>query len=89
MLPGLSLDEAVHLAERMRAAVQAADSPLPGSGMPLTISVGVAVARPQPGDVPKPTLILADRMLYAAKRGGRNRVSVAEAPPSPVRARPA
>ncbi len=38
----------------------------------VTISIGVAVLRPD--DTPQSLIERADNCLYAAKRGGRNRV---------------
>jgi diguanylate cyclase (GGDEF)-like protein len=42
--------------------------------MPLTISVGVAIARGTDPISPEMLLQEADRSLYKAKTGGRNRV---------------
>jgi diguanylate cyclase (GGDEF)-like protein len=67
-------DEAVAVAERVRAAVRAAAMPHPASPQGiLTISVGVA---PGPGDVGT-LLNRADAALYQAKHAGRDRVAVA------------
>ncbi len=67
-------EEAVAVAERVRAAVRAAAMPHPASphGI-LTISVGVA---PGPGDVGT-LLDRADAALYQAKHAGRDQVVVA------------
>lgn len=63
--------------ERMRAAVQAHGwRPVVGD-LPVTVSVGAALAGP--GDSQYTLLARADRNLYAAKSGGRNRV-VADPP---------
>ncbi|SDY49010.1 diguanylate cyclase (GGDEF) domain-containing protein [Lysobacter sp. yr284] len=46
-------------------------------GLPLTVSIGLAAYRT--GEEPAATFARADQALYAAKRGGRNRVVLAEA----------
>lgn len=51
-------------------------APLTGD-LPVTVSLGVATAAIHSD--PSPALARADAALYAAKRGGRNRVSVAAA----------
>jgi len=69
---GAGLRAAGKLAETLRSAVAAA--PLL-DGQPITASIGVA---PMPrGGVASEWLEQADRMLYAAKEGGRNAVRVA------------
>jgi diguanylate cyclase (GGDEF)-like protein len=69
---GAGLSSASRLAEGLRAAVAAA--PLL-EGHPITVSIGVALMdkRATPAD----WLMQADKMLYAAKQGGRNAVRVA------------
>lgn len=78
VLPHTAHDEAVAVAERLRAEV--AGSPLPiGAGddvVSLSVSIGVAE---RPGDVPEALVHRADLALYAAKRAGRNRVVSASA----------
>jgi diguanylate cyclase (GGDEF)-like protein len=69
VLPGLTLGEGRDVAERARAALEAAQ---PG-GLALTASMGVAAARG--AEVSYDTLFrAADAALYEAKRSGRNRV---------------
>lgn len=71
LMPGNDLHSAATLAERIRAEVE--DSALL-EGEPVTISLGVVEVRPG-----EPRLDVLDRLdaaLYAAKRGGRNRVRV-------------
>ncbi|RAR66001.1 diguanylate cyclase (GGDEF)-like protein [Paraburkholderia unamae] len=81
LLPGADMATAADVAERIRSAVEthAANAAAPGDAkrpddIAFTISVGVAAS---PADCPAnyDTLMsVADRRLYAAKEGGRNRV---------------
>lgn len=73
LLPGMDLDEAVEVAERLRAAVAQIDTSRWFSGRPLSVSAGVAIAHPGPGGVAD-ALRRADEALYEAKAAGRNRV---------------
>jgi diguanylate cyclase len=68
-------DEAVEIAERIRARVEAGNGS--GHGPPLTISVGVAPAEDATGDM-RAWIDAADAALYRAKRLGRDRVAVAQ-----------
>ena len=64
-------------ADNLRAAVQALNIPHKRSKVEpvLTVSVGVCyVYAPQPDDSLSAVLATADRLLYEAKRSGRNRV---------------
>lgn len=78
LLPRTDAARAAEIAERVRAAVRAAAIRHEGSpdGM-LTVSVGVAVARPGSGvDVDlREAIARADLALYRAKHGGRDRVA--------------
>ncbi len=78
-------EEARAVAERVRAAVQAAAIPHPGgAGGVVTISAGVAAGH----DDTERLLARADGALYDAKRGGRNRtVLAADAVPESARLR--
>lgn len=78
LLPDTPLDGARHLAETIRAVVErcrikrTADN---GAVTNITISIGIASYRP--GEPMSDFISRADAALYAAKDGGRNRVSVA------------
>ncbi|MBX3637115.1 MAG: diguanylate cyclase [Rubrivivax sp.] len=78
VLPETALGAAIELAERMRSAVAEHDVPVPGPGGSMTshrqtISLGVAQLSDQMQGV-RDLLEAADRRLYAAKAGGRDRV---------------
>jgi diguanylate cyclase (GGDEF)-like protein len=82
ILPGLDQDRAVQAAERLRAAVQKHRLVFEGARIPLAASFGVAVW-PADGREAEVLLAAADRALYAAKEGGRNRVVAASRVPGP------
>lgn len=67
--PLLNLAEALRLAEKLRAAIEAAQFP---HGIRLTTSLGVTVYHP--GESDGAFVDRADHALYAAKAQGRNRV---------------
>lgn len=75
ILPKTSGAAARTLAERIRKAVEETSFPLghlqPGGR--VTVSIGVA-SFPDDAEQPEEVLECADRALYVAKRGGRNRV---------------
>jgi diguanylate cyclase (GGDEF)-like protein len=75
LLRNPSLDVAIEVGERVREAVAALD--LSAHGVPgASVSVGVAVAE-QPDEPIADIIANADRALYEAKRGGRDRVVAA------------
>lgn len=78
LLPGVDAAGALVLAERIRGAVLALgtvhrDNP---AGL-VSVSIGVAVARPRFGEAMELLVREADAALYEAKHAGRNRVVVA------------
>lgn len=81
IVPETDKEIAVHIAERVRKAVQdaefQAESVMPAGQ--LTISIGVA-AYPDDGPTKRGLLAQADGALYRAKQEGRNRVCASPAP---------
>ena len=78
LLPETPLHSAALVAERLRQAI--ADTPLVVAGAPigLTVSIGVAEADARMDGI-RALMKQADEALYRAKRGGRNRVTLAPA----------
>ncbi len=75
LLPHAAIDEAGELAERIRATVRRTSIPLRerSGSTSATLSIGVAVARPEHRDFDS-LFAVADRALYEAKRRGRDTV---------------
>lgn len=77
LLPGRTLEEAVEQGEALRRAV--AEEKLAHPASPLaphvTISVGVAALVPSAEASPMQLVAAADRAMYGAKSGGRDRVA--------------
>ncbi len=71
LLPDTNGENAVTAAEKLRLALASVE--LPGVPRSITASFGVA-AMPRDGSEPSSLLRTADRALYLAKAGGRNRV---------------
>ena len=82
LLPHTESHGAVELADATRAAIKALALPHPGSsiGGQVTVSVGVATARPGSQTVPADLIAAADGALYRSKEDGRNRVTRADSP---------
>jgi diguanylate cyclase (GGDEF)-like protein len=72
LLPDTSQEEAVMIAHRIMEAT-AVITALPDSNLPLTLSIGVACARPDMEGVAA-WLKAADDALYEAKRRGKNQI---------------
>ena len=72
LLPDTAPEEAMAVAERLRAGVEAA--PLLTTAGPLTVTLSLGVSASPPCDGADTLLREADRALYRAKAGGRNRV---------------
>lgn len=79
LIPEVSLDQALDVAERLRAGVEALRVSNPdGEPLRMTVSIGVALRR-DAGDDLESLLVRADSALYQAKSGGRNRTEYAPA----------
>ncbi|MAL02406.1 MAG: diguanylate cyclase [Alcaligenaceae bacterium] len=74
LLPGITLDQAIQAAERLRAFVANQDN-IPGCHR-LTLSLGVTHWSPDSNESIDTALKQADEALYKAKETGRNRVNV-------------
>ncbi|MDZ7641515.1 MAG: diguanylate cyclase [Desulfurivibrio sp.] len=85
ILPGADLKGALHFAERLRCGVgerlreEVCGHRFPTSAgiLTVTVSIGVAVLRPEDEGV-EPVLHRADTAMYRAKENGRNRIEVEE-----------
>lgn len=73
LLPDTSLDAGIQVAERLRQCMAACTALI---GQPITLSLGVAHWPSSSTDIDQ-VLTMADRALYDAKHGGRNRVVTA------------
>ena len=72
LLPDTGAIKAGQIAERLRLAIETLEIHWEGQTISITASFGVAVAW---GTTPSTDMFVhADAALYAAKRGGRNRV---------------
>ena len=74
MLPDTPARGALEVAERIRLAIEEMPFAAEAGGVPCTVSIGVA-SYPQDGRSMDALLARADRALYLAKEGGRNRVA--------------
>lgn len=77
LMPHTEADGALMLAGRLRAAFEAGHASTDSGPIGVTASIGVAVLRPE--DDLETLYARADAALYAAKQGGRNRVTLAPA----------
>ncbi len=79
VLPGVELTHAVEVTEVLRRDICGLDWSTLAPGVPITASVGVAVASGPARSAQGRAYLLreADHHLYAAKNGGRNRVEPA------------
>lgn len=77
LMPGSGVESATAIAERIRRRIQAYHSADRGlENLRVTVSIGVAESRR--GAAAREMIERADTALYAAKRGGKNRVSTSD-----------
>jgi diguanylate cyclase len=76
LAPDTDLEGARQLAERIAAAFRNADFRCVGGKLRITVSVGVVADNAMDADIAEGLKARADEALYAAKRGGRDRVCV-------------
>jgi two-component system cell cycle response regulator len=75
VMAGALVEEAEGVAERLRLAIAEEPVDIGSARLRVTISIGIAVARP--GEGTDSVVTAADSALYRAKRGGRDRVEIA------------
>ena len=77
ILPGANIDEAEHIAERVRQGVETSSIPIPG-GNHLNLQASFGVSTSMPDKLLSFDILVhqADEALYDAKEKGRNRVCV-------------
>ena len=73
LLPEIEHNDALRVAEKLRACIRERRIAYEGASIPLSVSVGVAT-RGERDKQPVDLLRRADDALYAAKRAGRDRV---------------
>ncbi|HEY7885427.1 MAG TPA: GGDEF domain-containing protein [Cellvibrionaceae bacterium] len=71
LLPATDIAQALAVAERIRCRIERHGEKLAEN---LTVSIGIAVYTPTMNATGREFLVSADKMLYAAKHQGRNRV---------------
>lgn len=73
IMPDTPFNTALQVAERVRASIQTHGFVFDSKKIPVTASLGVTLWKPQYATV-EAMIDAADKLLYEAKRGGRNRV---------------
>jgi diguanylate cyclase (GGDEF)-like protein len=76
LLPETNRLGAAVLGERIRAAVEREQIAVDGRNIPVTVSIGIATLAAEEVESIDQLLNIADRRMYLAKNGGRNRICV-------------
>jgi diguanylate cyclase (GGDEF)-like protein len=76
VLPACNKGEVEKSANRIRLAIASAPILTASSEIPVTASIGATVVEGTAVALGKEALLAADKALYEAKNGGRNRVSL-------------
>ena len=74
MMPETGLEDAMTFAEKIRHLLESQPVPTQAGSLPVTVSIGVSSVPRTRIHSPKEMVVAADRALYRAKKGGRNRV---------------
>ena len=88
ILPGIDLQEAAKMAERIRRVVESHPLSDGGHTQQLTVSIGIGTGGPNIATV-NDLISAADMALYRAKAGGRNRVEYGDTNRDPEQLSPA
>jgi diguanylate cyclase (GGDEF)-like protein len=78
LLPEANRLGAAVLGERIRAAIEQEQISIEGRIVPVTVSIGIATLAAEDMESIDQMLRIADRRLYLAKNGGRNRICVGD-----------
>jgi diguanylate cyclase (GGDEF)-like protein len=81
IVPQVGMEALLTIAERVREGIEAI--PAPPDGASITVSIGAALF-PADGKTVDTLFVVADERLYAAKKGGRNRVVGGVSPAVPA-----
>lgn len=74
ILPRMNKHDLEETANRLRVLVQSSSSETSQGKLEVTVSMGATLA--SPGETPDAVVARADKLMYASKQNGRNRVSV-------------